>query len=676
MSYTSPTPIAYVPYTGALLPVDLGAQNFTTIGTVFGGSGSKFGTATEYWTIGTISIGFPFPTNFPTLTPTDPATGFTGVIVGGLNIDPGASAFTSFVLLDDSQNGPGWTFMNDFDSTRGHGAGVLVISDFGQLGSEIWTDADITIGADSTKLAIGAAGVVDSYLQWDGSGLDRFSSGGIFNYQAAANTDITLNFEGTTNSGVYKWLEDEDRFEFGDNVQLGTATTQIHGINTAPVANQMLTADFTNSEAAPFFIDGTMASTGNAGKVVRGYSLVFDISGTINAVHNSVVDGVYIKINDNTIYNHVAAESNHVGFRSDITFSGTDTASNFLHYTGGYFSADGALGASSGTVHYGIQAIASDSAEINYGGYFSATGATTNWGIFNDAGNVFLGDDNEKTMWGTTNTDLQIYSDGTNGVFDLTGALYIRPSGDTDNYFSLSTAGGAPTIGTVGSCNLKLTASSGIIEADDDIALANAEFFILDKASGNGIKVDTATPTFPWHDLTGTIVVKVTGAGRPSFVTYKGNIEEYQFAVNDKVEFTYHIPHNYVSGSDIHLHVHWSHISAAVTGGTITFGYELTYAKGHDQAPFGANKTGTIVGTASTTQYQHVISEIQISAASPSGSQIDSDDLEPDGLILIELFLNANDMTGATPDPFVHEMDIHYQSTSIGTKQKAPDFYV
>ena len=198
---------------------------------------------------------------------------------------------------------------------------------------------------------------------------------------------------------------------------------------------------------------------------------------------------------------------------------------------------------------------------------------------------------------------------------------------------------------------------------------------VLPKTSGNGIKVDTATPTFPWRDLTGAIVVKVTGAGRPSFVTYKGNIEEYQFAINDKAEFTYHIPHDYVPGSDIHLHVHWSHISAAVSGGTITFGYELTYAKGHNQAPFGANKTGTIVATASATQYQHIVSEIQVSATSPSGSQIDSDDLEPDGLILIELFLNANNMTGATPDPFVHEMDVHYQSMNIGTKQKVPDFY-
>ncbi len=244
---------------------------------------------------------------------------------------------------------------------------------------------------------------------------------------------------------------------------------------------------------------------------------------------------------------------------------------------------------------------------------------------------------------------------------------------------------GLTVVGLVGCDNLQvdniningavITSDTGAISFGDDIVLSDAEFIVLDKASGNGIKVDAATPTFPWRDLTGAVVVKATGAGRPTFAIYKGNIEEYQFAVNDKAEFTYHIPHDYVPGSDILLHVHWSHISASVTGGTVTFGYELTYAKGHNQSPFGANKTGTIAGTASAVQYQHIVSEVQISASSPSASQIDSDDLEPDGLILVELFFNANNMTGATPDPFVHEMDVHYQSMNIGTKQNAPDFY-
>jgi hypothetical protein len=38
-----------------------------------------------------------------------------------------------------------------------------------------------------------------------------------------ADTDITLDFEGTTNSGQLKWMEDEDYFEFVDDILLTAA---------------------------------------------------------------------------------------------------------------------------------------------------------------------------------------------------------------------------------------------------------------------------------------------------------------------------------------------------------------------------------------------------------------------------------------------------------------------
>ena len=69
---------------------------------------------------------------------------------------------------------------------------------------------------------------------------------------------------------------------------------------------------------------------------------------------------------------------------------------------------------------------------------------------------------------------------------------------------------------------------------------------------------------------------------------------------------------------------------------------------------------------------------MQLSATTPSGSQIDSDDLEVDGVILVRVYLSSNDITvssGSVPDPFLHYVDLHYQSTGIGTKAKVPDFW-
>ncbi|MHC4891738.1 MAG: hypothetical protein ACYTEO_19995 [Planctomycetota bacterium] len=115
-----------------------------------------------------------------------------------------------------------------------------------------------------------------------------------------------------------------------------------------------------------------------------------------------------------------------------------------------------------------------------------------------------------------------------------------------------------------------------------------------------------------------------------------------------------------------------------MTGGNVTWGAHITYAKGHNQAAFGAEVNPTVTDNASTTQYQHMLGEVQISATTPGATQIDSDDIEPDGIILAHIYLSANNITssGAVPDPFLHEVDVHYQTNGmLGTKQKAPDFY-
>lgn len=217
------------------------------------------------------------------------------------------------------------------------------------------------------------------------------------------------------------------------------------------------------------------------------------------------------------------------------------------------------------------------------------------------------------------------------------------------------------------------------IYVDEDGVTYITSHVVFKKTSGNGIKVDTTTPTFGWADLQGN-VTNSKGATKPTEATYRGGITEFEFSAGDDAEIEYHIPHDYVLGTDIYLHVHWSHIGALVTGGNLIFTVESSYAKGHNQAAFSAPVTGTFTDTASTTQYQHIVSETQYSASTPTGLQIDTDTLEPDGIILMRFEVTTNNITvsgGGVPDPFIHHIDVHYQTTGlIGTKQKAPDFYV
>jgi hypothetical protein len=75
-----------------------------------------------------------------------------------------------------------------------------------------------------------------------------------------------------------------------------------------------------------------------------------------------------------------------------------------------------------------------------------------------------------------------------------------------------------------------------------------------------------------------------------------------------------------------------------------------------------------------TPQYRHRIDEIQLSTAGGSAARLNTTNIEVDGLILIRLKLTTlPTITGG--DLFVHTADLHYQSTEIGTKNKAPNFY-
>ena len=225
---------------------------------------------------------------------------------------------------------------------------------------------------------------------------------------------------------------------------------------------------------------------------------------------------------------------------------------------------------------------------------------------------------------------------------------------------------------------------------NDDIALDNGEFLVFDKAAGQGIKVDTSTgnATFGWADLLGDQFSRNTGATKATLTPYNGAIDAWQFADGDEAYLTYHIPHDYVIGTDIHLHIHWSQTSSTATGGTIGFKYFAIYAKGHNQV-VGSAFTSTPItasfssidindGGSGLNQYQHHLTEVIISGASATSALFDRDDLEPDGVIELTFEMDTNSLTNSVTvlDPFIHYVDIHYQTTSlIGTKDKVPDFY-
>lgn len=199
------------------------------------------------------------------------------------------------------------------------------------------------------------------------------------------------------------------------------------------------------------------------------------------------------------------------------------------------------------------------------------------------------------------------------------------------------------------------------------------------KTQNTGVRTDSlGTPSFSWHDITVPLRIDEVGSGKPSWVTYQGNYRQLRFAVNDQGFFTFHLPHEYVVGSLVYIHAHWSHTSTLVTGGSVTWGFELSAALSHNRGPFSTPTTILAIQNASTVQYQHMIAEVVAADVGGAGGTLDLSLIEPDTLILGRVYLANNSMTvsgGGVPEPFLHEVDLHMQTTVVGTKQKEPPFW-
>lgn len=193
---------------------------------------------------------------------------------------------------------------------------------------------------------------------------------------------------------------------------------------------------------------------------------------------------------------------------------------------------------------------------------------------------------------------------------------------------------------------------------------------VLGKASGTGLRVDTSTPAWGWRDLTADITVRGTGAADPTFAVYGATaLRAFQFSatVMQEVFLVFHVPHDWVPGSDIFIHAHWSNAAAAPNTGTVRWGFEYSFAKGFDQEAF---PTPTIVyaqQASSATRYRHMVTET---------TAVTIATMEVDGLILMRAFRDAANAADTCTDAvFLHTVDIHYQSTNMATAGKAPSFY-
>jgi len=200
---------------------------------------------------------------------------------------------------------------------------------------------------------------------------------------------------------------------------------------------------------------------------------------------------------------------------------------------------------------------------------------------------------------------------------------------------------------------------------------------VISKHRTSGIKVGNDNGDFSWRDIIGRVQSDPLGSNAPTKAVFRTGVNGFAYGTGDQLDCVYHIPHDYVPGSDLFIHLHWMHNGTAISG-TFDFDCVATYAD--RDGLFGTPVSLAITEAVNITthpRYFHRVLEVQLSTSGGSASQLDSDSIEVDGVI--QLTFTADDsaltITGGTTTPFVSTADVHYQSRNIGTKNKDPDFY-
>ncbi|MHA1221126.1 MAG: hypothetical protein ACTSQB_05280, partial [Candidatus Heimdallarchaeota archaeon] len=188
-------------------------------------------------------------------------------------------------------------------------------------------------------------------------------------------------------------------------------------------------------------------------------------------------------------------------------------------------------------------------------------------------------------------------------------------------------------------------------------------------------------PTYPWRDLIGLIRPDPSGANAPATKAFMGGlVRGLAYGTGDKIDMDFHIPHDYAKGTDLYIHVHWGHNGTGISGNNVmTLGYTYASRSNTPAIAFVAEKSDVVTVTTDITnfpQYCHSVDEIQLTDSGGTGNRLDTDSIEVDGIIKVNFTQTTlPTITGGDSEPFVFTVDIHYQSTGIGTKAKAPDFY-
>ena len=181
-----------------------------------------------------------------------------------------------------------------------------------------------------------------------------------------------------------------------------------------------------------------------------------------------------------------------------------------------------------------------------------------------------------------------------------------------------------------------------------------------------------ADPGYNDYVISGTSVGTNASLNPPSIAQVGGSVFYLpQFQKDDQAWFTLHILHDFKADSIPSFHIHWTHDNATPSGNLI-WKLDYTVVRAYNVAAYNFASPTTLTTTvdcSGVAQYNHhVAGELP----EPADLKLSADDdLLVDSVIIGRIYRgNAGDGDTFNDDPFLIQIDMHYEMGQIGTTKR------
>jgi hypothetical protein len=171
-----------------------------------------------------------------------------------------------------------------------------------------------------------------------------------------------------------------------------------------------------------------------------------------------------------------------------------------------------------------------------------------------------------------------------------------------------------------------------------------------------------------WNDIIMAFdSARVPAANAPTWASFVGNLKAYTFGVNDFVEVTAEMQHQYKEGSDFEIHIHWATNGTDGTDRAVKWEVEYTIASMDNPQTTGVGEVFPVPTVVSAEQV--------IPADTPSLTHMYVDIADIVGTNckigeIIKLRVRRIAAAGTAPssDPFGFQIGIHYEGDTVGSR--------